>query len=99
MKYIGYTTSFIALVFINAIINGWVFSTLWSWFISGTFGLPELSIPVAIGIALTVSFLTTNGDIKAEEKGAIEIMVGELIKSVLKCLTAVGGGWVVLQFV
>jgi hypothetical protein len=43
---------------VAAIINGWVLSLLWLWFIVGIFGLPALSIPQAIGISLIVGFLT-----------------------------------------
>jgi len=38
-----------------AILQGWVMSVLWRWFIVPTFGLGEISIPVAIGITLFVS--------------------------------------------
>lgn len=41
-----------------AILDGWVLSKMWGWFIVGRFHLPPLSIPVAIGLALTVRFLT-----------------------------------------
>ena len=35
-----------------AILQGWVMSVLWRWFIAPTFGLREISIPAAIGISL-----------------------------------------------
>ena len=99
MKYIGYTTSFIVIAFISAVINGWTFSILWSWFIAGTFGLPELSIPLAIGFALTVSFLTMNSSAQLETKELVEVMLEALFTAVVKCLVSIASGWVVLQFV
>lgn len=39
------------------IYYGFVLSVLWSWFIAPTFAVPELSIPVAIGISLTIGFV------------------------------------------
>jgi len=41
-----------------ALLNGWVLSVLWGWFVVPTFGLPSLSVVEAIGIALIAAFLT-----------------------------------------
>lgn len=48
----------IALVVASSIWSGYVLSILWGWFIVPTFGLPMLSIPAAIGVALIAGFLT-----------------------------------------
>lgn len=40
------------------VVEGFVLMKLWAWFIIPTFGLPALSIPVAIGICLIGGFLT-----------------------------------------
>ena len=47
-----------ALVCFNSIINGYVLTVLWDWFMVPTFGLPHLSLAPAIGMALVVSYLT-----------------------------------------
>ena len=39
------------------IINGFVLTKLWAWFIV-PFGLPELGLAQAIGIAMVIGFLT-----------------------------------------
>ena len=39
-------------------LRGLTIALLWQWFISPTFNLPLLSIPVAYGLALISSFLT-----------------------------------------
>lgn len=41
------------------ILNGWVLSVLWAWFLVPSFGLPALKIPAAIGIATVVGMLTS----------------------------------------
>jgi len=47
-----------AMLVIGSIWRGYVFSVLWKWFIVPVFpAMPLLSIPVAIGIAMVVSFL------------------------------------------
>lgn len=42
------------------ILSGYVLSVLWGWFIVPTFGLPLLTIPVAIGVMLVVAYLEAN---------------------------------------
>lgn len=42
----------------QAIWSGIVLKALWAWFVIPTFGLPDLSLLVAIGVGLTVSYLT-----------------------------------------
>jgi hypothetical protein len=47
--------SFILVLFLSACLEGWVISLLWGWFMVPTFGLPSLSIPLALGISLVIS--------------------------------------------
>lgn len=42
----------------GAIWGGIVLKALWAWFVVPTFGLPDLSLRVAIGVGLVASFLT-----------------------------------------
>lgn len=42
----------------TTIINGWVLSILWGWFMVPILSLPQLSVPAAMGIALVVGNLT-----------------------------------------
>lgn len=59
---------FIALMLIGAILNGFVLCKLWIWFIVPTFGLPTLTIPVALGISLMASYLTSRPDTNQDDK-------------------------------
>jgi hypothetical protein len=48
-----------------AILRGFIFSQLWSWFIVPYFHQPEMSIPLAIGLCLLASiFLPHRSDNK-----------------------------------
>lgn len=47
-----------AIIFGMAILNGFVLSILWGWFIVPVFHLAVLSIPQAIGLGMIVAFLT-----------------------------------------
>jgi hypothetical protein len=46
------------LLVMSSIINGFVLTVLWGWFVIPLFSLPPLNIPQAIGISIIVSYLT-----------------------------------------
>lgn len=46
------------LMITASIARGWAFSVLWGWFVVPIFGLPEIGIAQAIGIAITLSLIT-----------------------------------------
>lgn len=46
------------LITVSALINGFVLSILWGWFIVPTLGLPPLSLIEALWVGLVVSMLT-----------------------------------------
>ncbi len=66
-----------AVIALRAILRGFVLTMLWGWFLVPTFDLPELGIPVAIGISLVASFLI-HQHIGTEEKtkpGQLALMI------------------------
>ncbi len=89
----------LAAVF-SSIFNGYVLSVLWGWFMVPTFGVPELSIPAAIGIALVVSYLTHQMiDCEKEEKRTFGAEVTKsIIIAIVKPLFALFIGWIVNMF-
>lgn len=44
--------------FLGLLLDGYVFSSLWAWFISPIFGLGLLSFGQAIGISVVISYAT-----------------------------------------
>ncbi len=58
----------IGLIALSALMNGYVLSVLWGWFVAGYFGLKVLTIPAAYGLGLIVSFLTYRSNLKTEER-------------------------------
>jgi len=48
----------VALMAGGAILDGWVLSILWGWFMVPVFHLPPLAIAPATGIALMIGLLT-----------------------------------------
>lgn len=57
---LGVTLIIVIIITTSALVNGYVLSILWGWFVVPTFGLAPLSIPAAIGLAMVVHYLTYN---------------------------------------
>lgn len=82
-------------VVISTIFSGYALSVLWGWFIAPVFHLPQLSIPVAIGLALVVGFMTKQVNWNdGDEKG-----YKELVCSLVKPAFALLIGWIVKQYI
>lgn len=99
MKALGWVTAFVGLMVFNSILSGYALSVLWAWFIVKTFGVPALTIPSAIGLAITVSYLTHQIDSDSKNEGAGLMLAKGLIIGIAKPAIALATGWVVVQFV
>lgn len=82
-------------VIIAAMLRGWVLSVMWMWFVVPTFGLTPLSIPVAIGIGLILSFTTHQTNISAKPKRDISDIASSAVGYPLVLL---GLAWIVKSF-
>lgn len=75
--------------------HGFVFQTLWGWFIVPTFSVAPLTLPFAIGVAMVVRLLTIT--YKTDAKSP------ELLKSFLTGVFGYGLflliGWIVTLFI
>lgn len=86
---------------IGSLMNGWVLSILWEWFIIPIFNVSSLSIPMAIGFSLVIGFLTKKSSSDENNKNKeISTLVGEVIEySILYPLFTLALAWVVVQFI
>lgn len=68
---------FIALFLVRVLLSGFVLSVLWRWFVVPPFGLPELTVAQALGIALVVNYVTRTytGNLAEKEGSAREKLV------------------------
>lgn len=55
---VGLLVGVFALSFVSALLDGYVLTILWTWFVVPTFGLRPLALVPAIGFSMVVSFLT-----------------------------------------
>lgn len=99
---IGVAASVPLLIIVSYLINGFVLSKMWLWFIVTTFDAPMLNIPQAIGVAMIVGFLTQhpapkNKDGEKEWSQIITSVLSALIAPFITLLIAwtVYNGWIV----
>lgn len=78
------------------IIDGFVLSILWKWFIVSTFGVALLSIPQALGLSLFVKHVTSH-DSTATEKG--EDNINKIVRAITTPLFVLAIGWLIHKFI
>lgn len=102
MAMLGQTVAVAGLViFIIAsvtILNGAVLVKLWEWFIIPLFGLPVLDLVFAMGLGLTITFLTGSIMPKGEVKGQKESLKA-LVYSYSSPLAALLFGYIIQLFI
>jgi hypothetical protein len=79
------------------ILRGYAVAVLWAWFIVPLFGLPQLNIPYAIGLALTVSLVHPRVRPKSTQPPA-EALGERIAESLILTGTALLIGWIVKGF-
>ncbi len=89
----------VAMIAVSALINGSAFSWLWGWFVSSKFGLPDLSIMEAYGLALTISMVTIKTSMPEEVEEVMEQVIKAFSVTVGRAVILVSTGWVVVQFI
>lgn len=98
---LGFLFAIILLIPYSMLMNGWAITKLWGWFIV-PFGLPALTIPMALGIFTFVTYMTYRIDFaeaKADAaKGIGHVLVKSFTVSTFKPLTAILMGWIIHLF-
>lgn len=94
MKTIGYIVSTLVIGTWSTIISGWAITKLWAWFMVTTFGLPHLTIPAAIGLALMIGYFQALPKNDPDEKYR-EVLLKRIIVGTFKPLVYVGIGAIV----
>jgi Na+/H+ antiporter NhaA len=80
---------------LGIVLKGWALSTLWSWFIVTTFGLPSLGIAPAIGVCMVASYLTKQVMPNDPEKSKEDRLYASISHSLCKPPLFVFIGWIV----
>jgi len=98
MENFGKFMTILLVMTINPIINGFVFSKLWFWFIVPIFQTQPLRIVEAIGIVFLINFVRTRKDKEANEDNFWEQFTTNIIFVVLIAVFALLSGWIVTLF-
>jgi hypothetical protein len=103
MKALGWIVAIIGVFVLGPIWSGYVLSILWGWFIVQIFHVPQISIPLAIGIAMTIRMLTNQGssdsNSKKRDEGLSDAFIQALGFSFLYPLLVLAMGAIVHAFV
>ena len=99
MKFIGYTVTTIIAAFITAVWSGYVFSVLWSWFIAGQFGLGDIGVANAIGLAIAIRLMTNQHKMDDVERKYSDVLVHGFSYGITAPLVALAYGYVVTLFI
>lgn len=83
---------------ITTLIGGFVFQTLWSWFIVPTFAMPQLTLIQAIGTSCFINYLKTNLSKKNDDEFSMEFVLKALVMSVVMALFVLLLGWIITLF-
>lgn len=84
---------------VGTMLNGWVLTVLWAWFVVPVFALPLLSTAYAIGIASIIGFLTHQYQRSDNDLSANDSLIAALAYAIGRPLLLLAFGWIVLQFV
>lgn len=80
--------------------GGWIFQTLWGWFVATTFGIQTLSLPQAIGLSIFTSLITWKLPSKEDSNQTfIEIFVRASIVPIISWSLLLLSGYVVSFFI
>lgn len=84
-----------------AILNGWVLSVMWGWFVVPLFNLPPLTIPYAIGMSFVISMFKSKKykiDEEDKDKGNTYLILRATLIDISTPLAALFSGWLVTLF-
>lgn len=87
----------VATIF-GAVWGGFVLSILWGWFVAVPFGVIVLTVPMAIGLHLTVSFMTQSITTQQAGQTYTDFVAGQLSEIFFRPLVSLAIGWVVTFF-
>ena len=98
MENFGKFMTVVLAMIITPIINGFVFSKLWFWFIVPTLQMQPLRVIEAIGIIFLINFIRVKRDKEADKNKFWETFASNMVFIVFMAGFALLFGWVVTLF-
>lgn len=97
---LGLSVSFVALLVVAVIAEGWALSVIWNWFMPTLFGVTSLSVFQAMGVGLVIRSITSkssNSPAKSDNKTIGEAFLEGFVIAIASPAITVAFAWVVLQ--
>ena len=100
MENFGKFVTLLLAIIITPIINGFVFSKLWLWFIVPTFQMQPLRVVEAIGIIFLINFIKTKitKEDYVDDDKFWENFVTKMFSIILIAASALFFGWITTLF-
>jgi len=96
---IGVICMVVILLPLEILLNGFVLTKLWFWFINPIFGLALLTLPQAMGLSLIISFLTHQiVDTEPKKESATTKIATSLVRLFITPLLFLLIGFIIKQF-
>jgi len=90
--------AFAVLFICSSVLEGYVFSVLWGWFIVPTFNAPQLSVVSVIGIAMMLSFITYQYNKDKSEESVHRGFIRLILRSISLSIIILLFGWILHLF-
>lgn len=90
---------FLGVLALSSLWSGYVLTIIWKWFMVPAFGLPALSIPMAIGLIVTAHCIQKPPEPTTRETEPLAILKDGLSRLFLYPLISLLVGWVVHHWV
>jgi hypothetical protein len=83
----------VGCLFGMCVLDGVVLQVMWGWFIV-PFGLPPISIAMAIGLGAIVNLMSNTHVPKIQDGDEIEEFVGRIVNWLIKLVLMLAIGWI-----
>ena len=98
MKNLGILFYGLIVLAINSVMSAYVLMKLWGWIITPAFNIEKISMGVAFGIAVMLSFIikrkSSNNEVATAKK-----LTKALIEAIVLDLLFLGMGWIASLFI
>jgi len=98
MENFGKFMTVVLAMLISPIINGFVITKLWLWFIVPTFEADPLRLVEAIGLMFLINYIKAKRDKEADKDKFWEQFATNMIYLILMAGFALLSGWIVQMF-
>jgi hypothetical protein len=96
MEHFGKFCLGVLILFLSAIVSGFVFMTLWGWFIIPKFTLPDVNLAESIGLMIFVSFLKYKSkDGTKDDKPFVKDILESFAKQIVLGSFVLLFGWII----